>query len=99
MTKSASRVKPTTGFARPTPLKTAGRSDIYSCDEMGGKAPSTGQPVGSRHRWGNGQWGVGRCQYCGHTLQELVKPRPKPDDKSLEHAFHRMFAGPEKRAA
>lgn len=52
---------------------------------MGGRSPLTGKPVGQRHRWGGGAWGVGRCEFCGHYLDDVLE---KPVHKrSLEQAI------------
>lgn len=45
----------------------------------------TGKPVGERHRWGGGAWGVGRCEFCGLHLHEVLE-KPKKG-MSLEKAI------------
>ncbi len=53
------------------------RPPVQWCSVMGGRSPLTGKKVGIRHRWGGGEWGKGRCDFCGHYLDEvLVKPKP-----------------------
>ena len=35
------------------------------------------KPVRSRHRWDGGGWGKGRCVFCGHTLDEVIRWLPR----------------------
>lgn len=61
------------------------RPTVISCRVFGGRSPLTGKPVGERHRWDGGAWGVGRCEFCGHTLDEVLQ-KPK-QGLSLEQAI------------
>lgn len=38
---------------------------------LGGRSPKTGLRVGQRHRWNGGAWGLGRCAFCGRSLEEV----------------------------
>lgn len=42
----------------------------YWLKPCNGINPRTGLSVGSRHRWPVG-WGVGCCEFCGRTLEQL----------------------------
>lgn len=46
--------------------------------------PRTGRPVGERHRWSGGKWGVGRCIWCLRDLQELRHQVVAPTQSKLE---------------
>ncbi len=49
------------------------RPYVLPCRVFGGRSPKTGERVGTRHRWDGGKWGEGRCVYCGHSLEEVLK--------------------------
>ena len=61
------------------------RPSVISCSAFGGRSPLTGKPVGERHRWSGGAWGVGRCDFCGRCLDEVLE-KPK-QHLSLEQAI------------
>lgn len=55
------------------------RPTVISCAVFGGRSKRTGLPVGERHRWDGGAWGKGRCEFCGRSLDEVLKrPETKP---------------------
>lgn len=58
---------------------------VISCNVMGGRNPRTGERVGSRHRWSGGAWGVGRCDFCGRYLDDVLE-KPK-QEISLDRAI------------
>jgi len=61
------------------------RPSVISCSVFGGRSPKTGRLVGERHRWGGGAWGVGRCDFCGRYLDEVLE-KPKVG-LTLTHAI------------
>lgn len=56
------------------------RPSVIACSVFGGKSPITGKLVGTRHRWsgGKGGWGVGTCDFCHRTLEQVLKKPEKP---------------------
>lgn len=52
-----------------------GRPTVIGCGVFGGRSPRTGRAVGERHRWGGGAWGVGRCEFCGKYLEDVLEKR------------------------
>jgi len=58
------------------------RPSVISCRVFGGRSPSTGLTVGSRHRWPDG-WGKGQCLFCGKYLEDVLEKKqpvaPKPN--------------------
>jgi hypothetical protein len=57
--------------------KPGSRPHVIGCGAFGGRSRKTGKPVGERHRWAGARWGEGRCEYCGHYLEE-VQSKPMP---------------------
>lgn len=59
------------------------RPYVIACSVFGGRSPKTGKLVGARHRWSGGSygnWGKGRCDFCGRTLDQVLdvkKEKPK----------------------
>jgi hypothetical protein len=54
------------------------RPHVIACSVLGGRSPKTGLRVGSRHRWSGGEWGKGRCDFCGRSLDQVLdKPKPQ----------------------
>jgi len=56
------------------------RKSVIPCRVFGGLSPKTGKLVWSRHRWDGGAWGVGRCEFCGRSLDEVTR-RDTPTTK------------------
>jgi hypothetical protein len=50
------------------------RKHVIPCSVFGGRSSKTGLPVGERHRWSGGTWGKGPCEFCGRTLDQVLKP-------------------------
>lgn len=48
------------------------RRHVMSCGALGGRSPLTGKRVGSRHRWSGATWGMGTCDFCHRTLEEVT---------------------------
>lgn len=54
------------------------RPTVIACAVFGGRSPITGKLVGTYHRWSNGDrpkfgnWGKGRCDFCGRTLDQVL---------------------------
>lgn len=63
------------------------RQEVISCGVLGGRSPKTGKPVGERHRWSGGAWGVGTCIFCGRYLEEVL--RAPAQTLSLEAALQK----------
>lgn len=62
------------------------RPSVIKCSALGGTNPKTGRRVGERHRWGGGAWGVGRCDFCGRYLEDVLE---KPNSElTLAQALH-----------
>lgn len=53
------------------------RQTVIPCSVMGGRSPKTGKRVGTRHRWDGGAWGVGRCDFCGRMLDQVLTKKDK----------------------
>lgn len=64
---------------------TLSRPSVIACSVFGGRSPKTGLAVGERHRWGGGAWGVGRCDFCGRYLADVLE-KPKTE-LSLDHTI------------
>lgn len=63
------------------------RPAVISCRVFGGRSPLTGKPVGERHRWSGGAWGLGRCEFCGRYLEDVLEKPARPEltlDQAIE---------------
>lgn len=54
------------------------RPHVIPCSVFEGRSPKTGLRVWTRHRWNGGAWGLGRCEFCGRTLEEVRRRTDAP---------------------
>lgn len=50
------------------------RKHVIPCSVFGGRRSKTNLPVCERHRWSGSAWGKGACEFCGRTLDQVLKP-------------------------
>ncbi len=63
------------------------RPYVIPCSVKGGRSPKTGARVGSRHRWDGGQWGKGRCEFSGFSLDEVLRKPEAARPRSADVAW------------